>query len=348
MSYRITTNGLFRTYGTAMRSSNQKIYKDLDRVQTQRTFSSFAEDPASASKAFRLRRDYWRTDDYIDTSNYLISKYELAYTSAGAIVNGDETHPSLNGLASSLAGISDASAASRRALGNDLIAKADSIALAMNVRYSEEFVFAGADGLNAPFLWDGDTLLYRGVDVSAKEGSEDFERLRHMADETTYVDIGLGMEENEDGSIKPNSAFNSSISGLNFLGYGNDEDGYPNNMAVLMKQLGNIFASADPDTGEFQYSTDAEDARVLSQKLHDAINRVIDNHVELSADSSYIRLNLNQLETEQVTLSEEITDVEQTDMALAITQMMWAQYSYQAALRVGNELLSQSLFDYMH
>ena len=57
MSYRITTNGLFRAYGGAMRRSQKKVYNNLDRVQTGRTFSTFAEDPASAAKAFRLRRD---------------------------------------------------------------------------------------------------------------------------------------------------------------------------------------------------------------------------------------------------------------------------------------------------
>ena len=349
MSYRITTNGLFRAYGGAMRRSQKKVYNNLDRVQTGRTFSTFAEDPASAAKAFRLRRDYWRTDDHLETSNYLLSKFQVAYTAAGAIVNGDDENPSLDGIKSSLAGLSDASASSRRALGNDLSAKADSIVMSMNVRYNEEFVFAGTDGLNVPFQWgENDTLLYRGIDVNAATGSEDYARLEKISDERAYVDIGLGMEEDSNGNTVENSAFNSTLSGLKFLGFGTDEEGDSLNMVVLMKQLGQIYSNSDPDSGEYANPEDKERALVLVGKLHDAINRVQERHVELSSDSTYLETNKNLLETAQATLAEQIDDLEQTDEALAITQFMWAQYSYQAALQVGTKLLSQSLLDYLH
>ena len=36
------------------------------------------------------------------------------------------------------------------------------------------------------------------------------------------------------------------------------------------------------------------------------------------------------------------------DPAEAITQMNWSQYCYNAALRIGNQILSQSLIDYMN
>ena len=347
MPYRITTNGLFRSYGTAMRRSQKKVYNTLDKVQTGRTFSSFAEDPASAAKAFRLRRDYWRTDDYLETSNYLMSKFQVAYTAAGVIVDGPEDVPSLDGLASSLAGISDTAASGRRALGNDLIATADSMVMTMNSRYNEEYVFAGTDGLNAPFTWDGDTLLYRGFDVSAEPDSEGYAHLSRMAGESAYVDIGLGLQEDVNGNIIENSAFNSVISGLTFLGYSTDEDGVSKNIAVIMKELGNIYASADPDSGEYANAGDAERAQLLVDKLRDAINHVQEQHVKLSSDSTYLQTNKKVLENSQDMLAEQIDDLEQTNGALAITQFLWARYSYQAALQAGNQLLSQSLLDYM-
>ncbi len=40
--------------------------------------------------------------------------------------------------------------------------------------------------------------------------------------------------------------------------------------------------------------------------------------------------------------------MEDIDPADAITTLMWAQYSYNAALRIGTQLLSQSLIDYMN
>ena len=39
--------------------------------------------------------------------------------------------------------------------------------------------------------------------------------------------------------------------------------------------------------------------------------------------------------------------MEQVDLAEAITDFSWEQYCYNAALKIGNQLLSQSLIDYM-
>ena len=341
MPFRITTNGLFK-----------KVYDALEKVQTNRNFDSFAEDPAGAARAFQLRREHWREGDYIDNSNYLISKQEIAYNAAGAIVNGDDNTPSLEGIYETLTGLSDTAGAGRRPLGYELCSKADSIAFAMNVRYNEEYVFAGADGMNVPFTWDGDRLLYRGVDVSAETGSEDYERLERMNAQRTFVDIGQGMKEDENGVV-PNSAYDSKISGLTFLGYGTDEDGDSLNLAVLMKELGNLYQSCDPDTGEYpgdsfeEVEANKARAQALSMKIHNAINHVQEQHVALSAGSAFLRQNKRQLEDSQYIINDEIGNVETMDGALAIEEMLWTQYVYQAALRVGNDLLSHTLFDYM-
>ncbi len=347
MSFRITTNGLFRSYGNSIRRSKEKVNDKMERVQTTRNFSSYAEDPAAAAKAFRLRRDYWRAGDYLETSSYLVSKFETAWTAGGAIVNGDDSATSLDGIYSAMSGLSDATASGRRALGIDLISKSESIAMSMNARYNGEYIFAGNDGLNVPYVWDGDTLLYRGVDVSAAPDTAAYDALKAMDGETAYVNIGLGMEEDENQKIIPNSAVNSAISGLNFLGYGTDEDGDPINLAVIMRQIGNIYKNCDADSGDFANPGDKERASALTNKLLSAIDRVQEQHVELSARSAYVKTNISQLEDTQFTLSEQIDELEHEDIALAISEMMWAQYSYNAALRIGNDILSESLFDYM-
>ncbi|MBQ6986702.1 MAG: hypothetical protein IJQ25_06920 [Oscillibacter sp.] len=348
MAFRVTTNGLMRSYRTSLTKINGKVYDTMERVQTTRNFSTSAEDPAGASKAFQLRRSYWRAQDHIDNTNYLLNKFQMGWTSAGAIVDGDGNSPSLDGIQSSLTAISDTAGSARASLGGDLITKSESIVMCMNVRYNEEFVFAGIDGMNVPFTWGDDgELLYRGVNVSAAEGTEDYEKLQQMAHETGYVDVGLGIQEDENGKVVDSSAFNSAISGIEFLGYGLDEDGDPLNLAVLMNELGNIFQDCDRDTGEYADAEDAERALVLTRKLGDAIHRVQEQHVKLSSDSEYLQINLNHLEETQFVLNTEISELEQMDPALSVTEMFWAQYCYQAALKIGNELVSQTLFDYL-
>ena len=40
--------------------------------------------------------------------------------------------------------------------------------------------------------------------------------------------------------------------------------------------------------------------------------------------------------------------MEQINLADAITQLSWDKMCYNAALKIGTDLLSQSLIDYMH
>ncbi len=426
-TFRITTNGMFRNYRTNLSKNNKRLNDTMTTVQTERKFNTYAEDPAAASKAFRLRRSYWLTEDQIDNNNYIISKYENAYTAMGAVVDGDTEHPGLDGLLASIEGISDTAGASRNALGRQLIATSESIVAMMNVKYEDDFIFAGADGENLPFQWDEHgTLRYRGIDVSTPATTfkssdfgvsqeilrmekpltqteydaafaagtvtdadyaayktnyqkrtgytafedaqndyaklagyneakaayetehpgysfEDAVKLNDMANETTYVDIGLGMKEDQNGELIRGSAFNSAISGLKFLGYGEDK-----NLAVVIREIGQILVNADAESGAYMRgSVDQDRMNELLNSLHDCVRSSQGQHVQLSADAKYLRTNLDQLQTNKNELNTQIMDTESIDPAEAITEMSWAQYCYNAALRIGTNILSQSLIDYM-
>ena len=342
-SYRLTTNGLYRSYRNNLGKNNSRLKETMTTVQTGRQFNTYAEDPAAASEAWRLRRSYWRTGDQIDNSNYLSSKFQSAYNAMDSIVDGDSEVPGLDGIYSAVTGISDSAGSSRTALGKELIQKAENMVAVLNSKYGDDFIFAGADGAKAPFEWQGSRLLYRGVDVNAAETDPEYAKLDKMAREATYVDIGLGMELDANGQIKPNTAFNSAISGLKFLGYGKD-----NNLAVTMHELGEIFSRCDVTDGSYTTAGDEERASELLDQLHDQIRYSQNQHVQLSSDAKFLHTNLSELEEIKSELNEQIVEVEEKDMGEAITEMSWAQYCYNAALRIGTNLLSQSLIDYMN
>lgn len=347
MSFRITTNGMFRSYRANLARSTKNLSGTMTRVQTERYFNSYAEDPAAANRAFQLRRSYWNTGNQIDNSNYLISKFQTGWGSLKSIIGGDVDNPGLDGILESLRGITGTAGAGRTSLGQTLISTAEAIVSAMNVRYEDEYVFAGTDGLKPPFSWSEDgKLLYRGVDLDDKDA------IRELNEQTTLVDIGLGFRLEEiDGElqINPATAYDSSVSGAEILGYGideSDEYGDPLNMVSLMRQLGEIFQRCDPSSGSYESTDDMETAERLVGKLRAAVGRVQEQHVKLDGRSTYLIKNLDQLQDNKLNINEDIENVERMDMAAAIGDMMWAQYSYNAALRIGGQILTQSLFDY--
>ncbi|NCC66758.1 MAG: hypothetical protein EOM14_01000 [Clostridia bacterium] len=345
MSMRITTNGTIYSYKSNLMRSYNTLNDASEKVLTQRNFNSYAEDPAAASQAFQLRRSMWRTEAQLTNSNTVTNKFDTAWSAINDISSDIG-----NDLASvsALSAISDGSASGRNALGQTLTSAADAVLQSMNVKYGDEFIFAGADGLNVPFSWDDDgNLLYRGLSVDASSG-DNYDALQSMAKETTYVDLGLGLSETSGGELITTSAFNSALSGIDFLGYGTDSDGDPKNIVSIMKKLGDIFSNCDTSTGEYASDEDKEIANRLTGKLETALSNLTVKQTELDVQSSSLETNTTRLESLSDTLNEQIVSIEQIDPADAITALSWAQYCYNAALKIGNSILSQSLLDYMN
>ena len=78
-----------------------------------------------------------------------------------------------------------------------------------------------------------------------------------------------------------------------------------------------------------------------------AATTLTNKHTELDARASFLKSNQEQLQHNSYTLQEQIIDIEDVDPADAITSYSWAQYCYNAALKVGNSILSESLMDFL-
>ncbi|MBD5151369.1 MAG: hypothetical protein HDT16_02485 [Oscillibacter sp.] len=177
-------------------------------------------------------------------------------------------------------------------------------------------------------------------------------RLDKMAAEYENIDLGMGMKENENDQLINGTAFDRSLPAINMLGYGVDEDGDPVNIAMIMKRLGEIYSACDPTTGAF--SEDGEAAKKLEaeadrllNKYQAATDRTNANYVDVETKAHYLQQNQSRLKLQGDYLQEERENIENVDLADAITEFSWDYYCYSAALKVGTQLLSQSLIDYM-
>lgn len=178
-------------------------------------------------------------------------------------------------------------------------------------------------------------------------------RLDKMAAEFENIDLGMGLKEDENGKLINGTAFDRSLPGINMLGYGVDEDGDPVNIAMIMKRLGEIYSGCDPVTGAF--SDDKEAAKKLEaeadrllDKYQAATDRTNASYVDVETKAHYLQQNQSRLKLQGDYLQEERENIENVDLADAITEFSWDYYCYSAALKVGTQLLSQSLIDYMN
>ncbi len=344
---RATTSGTLKSYRSSLNLSTLRLNSARDTVLTQRNFNSYAENPSLAAESFQLRRSFLQVSAQLDVSETIAHKFDAAYSAIDSVVSLVDNNAEGTALNAVIASLSDPSAAGRTALGKQLLQISDTIAEALNCKYGDQFVFSGADGMKIPFSWEGEgddrKLYFRGYPVD-----ENSDMLRYISErETRYVDVGIGLQEDENNNLLSSSAFDSALQGIDALGYGVDENGLPNNLASIVYQMGSILSRCDDESGEWASTEDQERFKQLAEKFDQASTELKEFHVEMSTKAAYLSNNKTILENSAYTLNEQIIAIEQCELAEAITSFSWAQYSYNAALKMGNSILSESLMDFL-
>lgn len=342
---RVTTNSTLRTYRSSLAKATLGQYNAMNLVLSDgRLFNSFADSPARATESYRLHSAYAKNQTQQETNDTMISKFEQAHSSMQQI--SDQYN---NALEQAMKAQNAPTGGALKELGTTLKGVAENMVYTLNVKYGDKYVFAGADGDNAPFELNSDgKLLFRGVDVDSLDPDSTDPAIQDalkMLDEHAYVDIGLGFSLDANQEVIPSTAFDSSISGLEIMGYGRDENGNPNNMISIISRLGEIYSQADED-GKLPGGLETE-AEQLFGKMQDTFTNVNTEWATITSRAEFLQSNDKRLVATGDQLTEQFTSVDKTDMADALTSFAYAQYTYNAALRVGNQVLSQSFIDYM-
>lgn len=352
---RITTNQILRNYKSNLATSLTNLDSARVKVMTERKFNATAEDPASALRASVLERKYVRNNDYLDLVKDVQSFQDAQEDAAmqlntiGKQLSKQYGLEALNGTNGSLE--------TRQTYADAWRGSQESFLLSLNASYEGKYVFAGSDGQKPPFKLGKDNagnqaLFYRNVDVTTGllydddgnlvNGDGDpanaADRLKKLSEDSVYVDLGFGLNINDDFTIDSSSAFNTSLPGINLVGYGEYDDGDPKNMILLMGKIAD-----ELDKPDFDYDRYKD----LLEKFDDGRNDVLEAVTTLGTQTEFLTTTKDRLETNEISLATQIDNVVNVDMAEAIMNFSWAQYAYNASLKVGNNILTPSFIDFM-
>ena len=257
---RITTNQILRNYKSNLATSLTNLDSARVKVMTGRKFTATAEDPASALRASVLERKYARNEDYLslvkDVQSFQDSQEDAAMqiNTIAKQLSKQYGLEALNGTNGSLD--------TRETYADAWRGSQESILLSLNASYEGKYVFAGSDGQKAPFKLGKDTagnqaLFYRNVDVTTgflynddgtlkdNDPAASKERLENLSKDSVFVDLGFGLNINDDSTIDSSSAFNTSLPGINMVGYGEFDNGDPKNMILLMGKIADELEKPD-------------------------------------------------------------------------------------------------------
>lgn len=339
---RITTNAILRNYKSNLATSMSNLDNSRTKVMTGRQFNSAKENPASALRAAVLERKYVKNQDYLNMVKDAQS-FQDAQEDAAMQINTQARFLSKQYGLEALNGTNGALSI-RQTYADAWRGAQESMVLSLNATYEGKYVFAGADGQNAPFSLttnpDGSqTLTYRGIDVNAADGTADKASLGALSKEMVYVDLGFGLNINNGNmQVDSTSAFNTSLPGINLVGYGQDANGTSQNMVLLAGQIADCLEKEDFDIEEYKKLLDAFDT---------GRDNVLEKVTTLGTQTEFLTTTKDRLETNEISLTSQLDNVVNVDMAEAITQFSWDQYVYNASLKVGTSILTPSFIDFM-
>ncbi len=330
---RITTNMIRDGYTNSLQSSLGGLNDARYQVETGRRFQHSYQDPAAAAKGSILENRFARNKDYIEATENTMKWQDTQ----------EDVLSQLNDIATevdkkySVEAVSDTNQENRSLYATQLREMQKSMVNILNSKYGNTYVMAGNDAINAPFeLTDSGTLTYRGVDVDSTDPA-DQAVLTELAQETAYVDLGFGMVI-ENGEIVPSTAFNSAVPGISVVGHGVDANGNSNNLITLMGDMADILDQESFNRGEFEE---------LWGKFNEAAGVIRSELTEIGTKTQLLEATVERLEYEETNLYEAFEQTVNIDEAEAITNFTYANYIYSASLKIGNNILTQSLLDFL-
>jgi flagellin-like hook-associated protein FlgL len=192
--------------------------------------------------------------------------------------------------------------------------------------------------LNRPLETAGSTS---GVTSASITDTIGLNGLKSLANEQAFVDLGMGLKLNADNSINEQSVFNSAIPGLSFMGFGTVDGsgtGVSNNLYSLLGQIADQLDSASFSIDKVKPYLDSfkQQGDVLLSKV-----------TESGTKSNFLTTTKTQLETMGDNVDNKLNDTEFIDPVDAYMDYTWQQYSYQAALKVGAQILQPTFLDFM-
>ncbi|MGD9569212.1 MAG: hypothetical protein AB7V48_13045 [Sedimentibacter sp.] len=328
---RITTNMMSNKYIRNLNKSANEMNYLNEKVSTGKKFFKGSEDPVSAIKAYKLRREYRTTEIYDTNLSDADSFLTTAETNLTEISNNVEKV-----YTSYLKGINGTMGSEdREIVAKELENLQQSILTSLNAKFEDRYVFGGTSKSEIPFTLDNDgNLLFKGLDVNNSANNADFDKL---AKETINIDLGLGMTFDSDSDLNEDTVFNMSMSGIKFMGYG-ETNGIPNNLYTLIGAIKNELK--DPNFS-------LENIEPYIDKFEEQKKQVLVNITDIGAKTNYLEFIKLRNEDNQFNLNEKILDVEYVDPAEAIVDFTMQEYSYNAALSMGNKILQNSFIDFM-
>ncbi|MEG0286099.1 MAG: flagellin [Vagococcus sp.] len=205
----------------------------------------------------------------------------------------------------------------------EMIGEIENIVDSLNATYDGRYVFGGQNTDIPPFEI-----------VKAENG--DIEAIKYHGTPDNLpreISNGVNVSLTTDGTI----FLNSSV----------DADGNPDDANNFIKDLMTAMNENDKEALSGTAATGDQEATGLLTRMDSHINNMVDTRAKIGVTSNRLEAVKERNEAENLQLKEDLSELQDIDVAEKYIEFSNQMLSYQASLSVGTKLLQTSILDYI-
>ena len=382
---RVTNSSYYRNFTNSINDVHGRLNKSMNKVSSGKAYEKASDNPLAYYEGKKIDNQYQDTLSKLGLITNVKNRLYQQELGARSIQNRLSEAKKKIEYVRSDSNNSDMQIV--QTVRDDLLQKQQSMVNDLNAQYQNNYIFGGSDTTTPPFTLsaDGRELTFdhtfAGDDSATKmvmtltqqadgtyqyefsgtkgnppanmDSDETLDNIVKAMRETGYMDVGYGNISEPDTLLDTNTGGLNLITGLsagamNALSDSQAKDEVIkrlNNSPVAL--VGKAVIASDNYIGGGSREDFSSALGTVMDTMTDTEHSVSTVYSDLGNKYSLLESTEEKLTTIKLALTEQYKEKLGADPYEAITEMFSYQQSYNAALRVGSNMMSSSLFDFV-
>ena len=382
---RVTNSSYYRNFTNSINDVHGRLNKSMNKVSSGKAYEKASDNPLAYYEGKKIDNQYQDTLSKLGLITNVKNRLYQQELGARSIQNRLSEAKKKIEYVRSDSNNSDMQIV--QTVRDDLLQKQQSMVNDLNAQYQNNYIFGGSDTTTPPFTLsaDGRELTFdhtfAGNDSATKmvmtltqqadgtyqyefsgtkgnppanmDSDETLDNIVKAMRETGYMDVGYGNISEPDTLLDTNTGGLNLITGLSAGAMNAMSDSQAkdevikrlNNSPVAL--VGKAVIASDNYIGGGSREDFSSALGTVMDTMTDTEHSVSTVYSDLGNKYSLLESTEEKLTTIKLALTEQYKEKLGADPYEAITEMFSYQQSYNAALRVGSNMMSSSLFDFV-
>lgn len=382
---RVTNSSYYRNFTNSINDVHGRLNKSMNKVSSGKAYEKASDNPLAYYEGKKIDNQYQDTLSKLGLITNVKNRLYQQELGARSIQNRLSEAKKKIEYVRSDSNNSDMQIV--QTVRDDLLQKQQSMVNDLNAQYQNNYIFGGSDTTTPPFTLSADgreltfSHTFAGDDSATKmvmtltqqtdgtyqyefsgtkgnppanmDSDETLDTIVKAMRETGYMDVGYGNISEPDTLLDTNTGGLNLITGLSAGAMNAMSDDQAkdevikrlNNSPIAL--IGKAVVASDKYIGGGSREEFSSALGSVMDTMTDTEHSVSTVYSDLGNKYSLLESTEEKLTTIKLALTEQYKEKLGADPYEAITEMFSYQQSYNAALRVGSNMMSSSLFDFV-